>query len=872
MIAPGSAPLVVMKFGGTSVASLARWEILLKIGQKSVARGEKPLFVCSAAAGISNLLESLAERARAGDHTPVLEQMRSRHLELARELGVDAEASIGEELEELERLALGASLIGEMSPFLRAKMLSKGELMLTRLGAEFLRSRGLSVAFLDARSHLLTEAIPATAPWQILNATCTDTPDIALQKAVKDLDVDLVLTQGFIATTPTGETALLGRGGSDTSAAYFGAKLQANRVEIWTDVPGMYTADPRQVPQARLLRHLGYGEAQEMATTGAKVLHPRCITPLRRHQIPLQIKCTQRPEVDGTLISSRAPELGAQVKSVSHKRGITLVSMETLGMWQQVGFLADVFSVFKKHGLSIDLVSTSETNVTASLDASANPVDHRVLDLLVADLGAFCVPTVIRNCAAVSLVGRQIRTILHKLAPALRIFEEHRIHLVSQAASDLNLTVVVDEDQAPRLVRQLHAELFAGAEDDTFFGPSWQSFAGGPVGDDEKGEKDGEDLAWWREKRDALLELARAQSPHYAYDLDTLKERVGRLAAMKSVERVFYAIKANSHPEILKAVVEGGLGLECVSPGELSRVFEVLPDLDPKRVLFTPNFARREEYEDAQKRGVFVTLDNLHPLQAWPEIFAEKEILLRLDPGHGRGHHAYVKTAGAQSKFGITQDDLPLIKEVAETHKIRIIGLHAHTGSGIRTPHNWEEVGAFLAEAARQFPDLQFLNLGGGLGVPEKPGQHPLDLEAVDKSLAEVRAAHPGLSLWMEPGRYVVAECGVLLARVNQTKEKEGVHYVGVDAGMNTLIRPALYGSYHHIVNLSRLDSEADEKGPTVHVVGPICETGDTLGYDRPLPNTQEGDILLVATAGAYGAVMSSDYNLRPRAAETLLR
>jgi diaminopimelate decarboxylase/aspartate kinase len=173
-----------------------------------------------------------------------------------------------------------------------------------------------------------------------------------------------------------------------------------------------------------------------------------------------------------------------------------------------------------------------------------------------------------------------------------------------------------------------------------------------------------------------------------------------------------------------------------------------------------------------------------------------------------------------------------------------------------------------LAKAAEQFPEVRVLNLGGGLGVPEKPGQHPLDLGAVDQSLAAVKAAHPGLSLWIEPGRFVVAECGALLARVNQVKEKEGVAYVGVDAGMNTLIRPALYGAYHHIVNLTRLQEDA---AGSVHVVGPICETGDTLGYDRPLPATQEGDILLIATAGAYGAVMSSDYNLRPRAAETLL-
>ena len=160
------------------------------------------------------------------------------------------------------------------------------------------------------------------------------------------------------------------------------------------------------------------------------------------------------------------------------------------------------------------------------------------------------------------------------------------------------------------------------------------------------------------------------------------------------------------------------------------------------------------------------------------------------------------------------------------------------------------------------------LDLGGGLGIPSKPGELPLDLEALDATLASVRGAHPGLSLWLEPGRYLVAQAGVLLATVTQTKTKGDVHYVGINAGMNTLLRPALYGAWHQIVNLSRLEAPLDQ---VAHVVGPICETGDTLGYQRRLATASEGDVLLIATVGAYGRSMSSHYNLRAPAMESFL-
>ena len=200
---------------------------------------------------------------------------------------------------------------------------------------------------------------------------------------------------------------------------------------------------------------------------------------------------------------------------------------------------------------------------------------------------------------------------------------------------------------------------------------------------------------------------------------------------------------------------------------------------------------------------------------------------------------------------------------------MRITGLHVHAGSGILDAAHWASVGRLLLEACAFFPEARVLDLGGGLGVPDREGRAAIDLGALDASLEALLPGLGGRELWLEPGRFVVAEAGVLLARVTQLKRKGASAYVGIATGMNSLIRPALYGAHHDIVNLSRLS-----EGPMreVDVVGPICETGDVLGLGRLLPvSTGEGDVILVATAGAYGAAMSSDYNLRQPAPEFAL-
>src|SRR5690606_19693908 len=251
-----------------------------------------------------------------------------------------------------------------------------------------------------------------------------------------------------------------------------------------------------------------------------------------------------------------------------------------------------------------------------------------------------------------------------------------------------------------------------------------------------------------------------------------------------------------------------------------------------------------------------------------PTLFKGRDVFVRVDTGYGRGHHDKVRTAGVHSKFGVPLFEMEELEKLVEAAGARVVGLHAHTGSGVFTVDNWKQVGDTLADLTTRFKDVHTIDLGGGLGVPERLGQPGVVLAEFGAILTALKAAHPHIAFWIEPGRYLVAEAGVLLATVTQLKGKGEVRYVGVATGMNSLIRPALYGAHHEILNLTRLDEAASE---VVNVVGPICETGDQLGVDRLLPPSKEGDVLLVATAGAYGRAMSSTYNLREPAVEVVL-
>lgn len=853
---------VVLKFGGSSVANADNWPTIASLCAKRQEDGHRVIVVCSALGGVSDALQDLLDNPLSDDGAARLATIAEQHRLIAKAVGIDADSILEASFAELEQLVAGIQLIGEVSVKVRARVMALGELMSTRLIAAYLANSGTDAGWFDARDALRSEDVEDRRQRRaFLAATCDAQPDSTLSARLRNLAA-VVVTQGFIARNSEGETVLLGRGGSDTSAAYFASMLTAERLEIWTDVPGMFSADPRIEPSARLLIALHYDEAQELASAGSRVLHPRCLSPLRRAQIPLYVGSTAHPEITGTMVSAHIDEVEPRVKGICIRQGLVLISMDTVGMWQQVGFLARVFAVFDRHHISVDLVSTSETNVTVSIDSAAGEVSDEQLNELADDLRALCRVRVIHNCTALSLVGRKIRTILSRLAPVLEVFEEEKVHLMSQAANDLNLTFVIDEQQSTRLVRKLHASIIRKSGQNSVFGPRWEELF-------TSSEKTATPrCSWWTQKREQLIELSRDKNAVYVYDLASVVSATDELKAISNIGRLLYAMKANDNAEILKTLVAEGVDFECVSPGEVRHLLDVIPDLDTSRILFTPNFAPRDEYAWALQKGLQVTVDNLYALEAWPDVFRDQSIFVRLDPGQGRGHHEHVRTAGIHSKFGVPLFEIDELIDRTEAINATVIGIHAHTGSGVHDPENWRQVATTLATVADRLPSVRCIDLGGGIGIPEKPGDKAFDLGELDRSLAEVRAAFPQYELWLEPGRYFVARAGVLLTRVTQMKGKGDMRYIGVGAGMNTLIRPALYGAYHEIVNLSRLDEQATE---SVTVVGPICETGDRLGSDRLMPPSEEGDVVLIANTGAYGYVMKSDYNRRGDVPEVCL-
>ena len=398
------------------------------------------------------------------------------------------------------------------------------------------------------------------------------------------------------------------------------------------------------------------------------------------------------------------------------------------------------------------LICSAETNVTVSLDPSDNLVSTDVLARLSEDLAQVCRVKVIAPCAAITLVGLGMRSLLHKLSDVWATFGRERVHLISQSSNDLNLTFVIDEADADGLLPVLHAELIdSGAMpvyETAVFGPRWKDIIG---------TARARPLPWWLGERERLLALAGEGTPRYVYHLPTVRERARQLLAVEAVDRRYYAIKANSHPAILRTLADEGFGLECVSLAEVGHVLDSVPGFDPGRVLFTPSFAPIDEYAQAFALGVTVTVDNCELLARWPEVFRGRSLWLRIDLGRGDGHHEKVTTGGKASKFGLAAGRVEEFADLARSLDAPIVGLHAHLGSGVETREHWRQMVDELAGFARRIGTVEVLDIGGGLPIPYAADDEPFDLEAWGAGLAEVKAIHPAWQLTIEPGRFLVA-------------------------------------------------------------------------------------------------------------------
>lgn len=368
-------------------------------------------------------------------------------------------------------------------------------------------------------------------------------------------------------------------------------------------------------------------------------------------------------------------------------------------------------------------------------------------------------------------------------------------------------------------------------------------------------------------------ELARQfGTPVYVYDAAVIQRQINRLRSAYSAAdvKIKFAMKALTNISVLKLMLRNNVGVEAVSPGEAALALRA--GFKPSGITFTPSGVDFSEIEEGVARGLLINLDNLSALRKFGEKYKDTYPCgIRLNPNIMAGGNIKISTGHANSKFGISVQQLSEILEVVKKYGIRISGLHIHTGSDIKETEAFLKTAEVLFETAKHFPDLTFIDFGSGFKVPYKEGDHGTDIEELGSRLSKAFVAFcerygRKLELWLEPGKFLVSESGTFLVKTNVVKNSPTITFVSVNSGLNHLIRPMMYDAYHHIVNVS------NPSGPIskYNVVGYICET-DTFGSDRELNEVREEDILAFKNAGAYGFSMASNYNSRLRPAEVLV-
>jgi len=366
-------------------------------------------------------------------------------------------------------------------------------------------------------------------------------------------------------------------------------------------------------------------------------------------------------------------------------------------------------------------------------------------------------------------------------------------------------------------------------------------------------------------------------TPLYVYNENILRSRCRDLKGLISYSNftVNYSPKANGNLDLLKIVKSEGLRVDAMSPGEI--YVNMLAGYKPEEILFISNNVGEDEFKYAINAGVRISVDSVSQLEMFGRLNPGGSIAFRVNPGFGAGHHEKVTTAGQNTKFGIEMSQIPEVKKIIEKYKLKLIGINQHIGSLFMDGEAYLKSTGNIMVIAKQFNDIEFIDLGGGFGIPYKKqsGQSRLDLKVLGGKLTDlinsfVKEYGKKIEFKIEPGRYIVAESSILLGKVHATKINYDVKYIGTDLGFNVLVRPVMYDS-HHDIEIYRENNTPSLKEETVRIVGNICETGDIIAKDRKLPEILENDILGVLDSGAYGYSMSSNYNNRLRPAEVLI-
>ena len=453
---------LVMKFGGTSVedaSAIARTAAIVA-GRRS--RHLQPIVVVSAMAKVTDQLLLSASTAARGEREAALaitERLLQRHLAVAAELGVAAAAAwLPTEFAALDEVLRGLAAVGELTPRISDMIVSYGERLSSRLIAEAFPSHGLDSVHVDARQCILTDA----------QHTRAIPDDARIEEQLRKFVLPhadsgrTVVLGGFIGSTEAGATTTLGRGGSDFTAALVGAGVDAQAIEIWTDVNGIMTTDPRVVPGALRVRSISFEEAAELAYFGAKVLHPATILPAVRKNIPVLVLNSRNPSNVGTRIQALAPPCRNPVKSIAAKKRLTIVDVVASRMLMTHGYLKAIFDIFDKHRCAVDMVSTSEVSVSLTVDS------NEALPAIAADLSKLADVKYEGRKALVCLVGEDIRGHSGVAARLFTAIRHINVRMISQGASEINMSFMIDEDDVEEAIRSLHAEFFSDPDPSIF--------------------------------------------------------------------------------------------------------------------------------------------------------------------------------------------------------------------------------------------------------------------------------------------------------------------------------------------------------------------------------------------------------------------
>lgn len=374
-------------------------------------------------------------------------------------------------------------------------------------------------------------------------------------------------------------------------------------------------------------------------------------------------------------------------------------------------------------------------------------------------------------------------------------------------------------------------------------------------------------------------------TPLYVYNEKILRDRMHKVSQVitKYPYTANYSVKANTNIHILKLALEEGINCDAMSTGEIEMLFKA--GFPKDRIFFIPNNVDASELIYALKHGIMTSLDSLAQLELFGECCSDlklsddkRQCAVRINPGVGAGHCEKVVTGGKKTKFGIAEEDIPQIFEIAAKYNITIAGINQHIGSGFMSPEPYLEAVKNFLQIALQFKNLKFIDFGGGYGIPyhklDDEKEYPMEdfKKRLEPILDDFVAKYGSAPMFKsEPGRYCVAEGSVILGRVHATKQNNGHLYAGTDVGMNVLVRPSMYDSWHDVEVIRDGKVVARDNLVEQNLVGNICESGDILAKERKLPKMQRGDLACILDTGAYGWSMCSTYNSRPRAAEVLI-